>query len=233
MVDKEVHSTKNKIQELIEEFRSVLGNRGGWADSLVPPLVFILANALAGFEIALWGALGVAFIIGIFRLFKGQQTRYALGGVAGVVVAMIIARLVGGAEGYFLPGIITGGLTTVMCFVSVFARRPLVAFTSYLTRRWPLQWYWHPQVRPAYSEVTLVWGLFFALRTLLQIYLFQQGEAAALGLAQLLLGWPALVLLLIASYLYGLWRLGNLHGPSVDELNSGVAPPWKGQKRGF
>jgi hypothetical protein len=223
----------NKIKEMVEEFRSVLGGRGGWADSLVPPLVFIIANALAGFEVALWGALGVAFIIGIYRVLKGQQIRYALGGVAGVIASMIIARLVGGAEGYFLPGIITGSLTTLLCFISVFARRPLVAFTSYLARRWPLEWYWHSQVRPAYSEVTLVWGLFFAIRTLLQFYLYQQGEAAALGLAQLLLGWPALVLLLIASYLYGLWRLGNLNGPSVEELNSGAPPPWEGQKRGF
>ena len=39
---------------------------------------------------------------------------------------MIIVRLVGGAEGYFLPGIITGSLTIVMCFVREFALRPLV-----------------------------------------------------------------------------------------------------------
>jgi hypothetical protein len=38
---------------------------------------------------------------------------------------------------------------------------------------------------------------------------------------------------LIASYLYGTWRLRNLGGPSVEEFKSGAEPPWEGQQRGF
>jgi hypothetical protein len=226
-------SSTNKFEEIIDEFRSVMGSRGGYIDSLIPPFIFIILNALVRFEVALYGALGVALLIAVLRLIKGQSIRYALGGIAGVIVAMFVARLVGEAQGYFLPGIITGIITALLCFISVFVGRPLVAFTSHLTRRWQLAWYWHPRVRPAYSEVTLVWGMFFTLRAVLQIYLFQQGETAALGLAQLLLGWPALVLLLVFSYLYGLWRLSNLKGPSVEEFKSGEMPPWEGQKRGF
>ena len=226
-------SGTNKFEEIIEEFRSVMGNRGGYADSLIPLIIFVILNALLSFEVALWGALGVALLIAVYRLIKGQSILYALGGIGGVIVAVLVARFVGGSEGYFLPSIITGIFTTVLCFLSVLARRPLVAYTSYLTRRWQITWYWHPQVRPAYSEVTLVWGIFFSLRTLLQFYFFQLGMTAALGLAQLILGWPAIILLLIFSYLYGLWRLGNLNGPSVEEFKSGAAPPWEGQKRGF
>lgn len=226
-------SGTNKFEEIIEEFRSVMGNRGGYADSLIPLIIFVILNALLSFEVALWGALGVALIIAVYRLIKGQSILYALGGIGGVIVAVLVARFVGGSEGYFLPSIITGIFTAVLCFLSVLARRPLVAYTSYLTRRWQIHWYWHPQVRPAYSEVTLVWGIFFSLRTLLQFYFFQLGMTAALGLAQLILGWPAIILLLIFSYLYGLWRLGNLNGPSVEEFESGAAPPWEGQKRGF
>jgi len=226
-------SSVGKFEELVDEFRSVMGSREGAIDSLIPLIIFIILNAMASFDIALWGALGVAFLIAAYRLIKGQSILYALGGIGGVIVAVLVARFVGGSEGYFLPGIITGIFTTVLCFVSVLAKRPMVAYTSYLTRRWQIRWYWHPQVRPAYSEVTLVWGIFFTLRTLLQFYFFQQGKTAALGLAQLILGWPALILLLIFSYLYGLWRLGNLKGPSVEEFKSGSAPPWEGQKRGF
>jgi len=39
--------------------------------------------------------------------------------------------------------------------------------------------------------------------------------------------------LLVVSYLYGIWRLGNLEGPSVEEFKLGQEPPWEGQKRGF
>jgi hypothetical protein len=38
---------------------------------------------------------------------------------------------------------------------------------------------------------------------------------------------------LIASYLYGTWRLGTLGGPSVEEFKPGAEPPWEGQQRGF
>lgn len=223
----------SRFEEIWEELQTVFAGRVQWVDSLIPPLFFVLINSIFGFEFALWGALGLAFLFVVLRLLRRQPLRYAIGGFGGVILAVIVARFVGGAEGYFLPGIVSGVITSFLCLASVILRRPLVAWTSFLTRRWPLDWYWHPQVRPAYSEVTLVWALFFALRTFLQFELFQDQAAGALGLLQLISGWPAIVILLIASYLYGLWRLGNLGGPSVEEFKAGTEPPWQGQKRGF
>jgi len=121
----------------------------------------------------------------------------------------------------------------VLCGVSVLARRPLVAWTSYLARRWPLDWYWHPRVRPAYSEVTLAWAVFFAMRLLLQLLLFQGERASTLAAINFVAGWPATIVLLAVSYLYGTWRLQNLRGPSVEEFQAGAEPPWTGQRRGF
>jgi len=231
MAEREVRD--GKFREIIEELRSVVISRGGWGDSFIPPIVFLILNALFGFEIALWGSIGIALLISTYRLIKRQRLRFALGGIGGVILAGLIARLVGGAQGYFLPGIISGFFTALLCIISFLFKRPLVAWTSFIARRWPLEWYWHPRVRPAYSEVTLAWGVFFISRTLLQYRLFQQVEAAALGVVQLLTGWPALILLLVASYLYGQWRLQNLKGPSVEEFKAGTEPPWQGQKRGF
>ena len=223
----------NRFQEIISELRMVFTGRGKLLDSLIPPLVFLVCNAIFGLNIALWASVGTALLIGLLRAFKRQPLIYAFGGLGGILVAVIITRILGRAEGFFLPGLLTGSLTFLLCLVSLLLKRPLVAWTSYLTRRWPLEWYWHARVRPAYSEVTLAWTLFFGLRLLLQLGLFWQGAAQALGWVQLLTGWPALVILLIASYLYGLWRLANLGGPSVEEFKSGTPPPWQGQKRGF
>ncbi len=100
-------------------------------------------------------------------------------------------------------------------------------------RRWPLAWYWHPQVRPAYSEVTWLWAVFFALRLLLQLSFFQGTGAGLLAALQIATGWPATILLLVISYLYGTWRLRQLSGPSVEEFKTGAEPPWTGQRRGF
>jgi hypothetical protein len=222
-----------KFRELADEFRTVVVGRSNLADSVIPPVAFMILNAVLGFEYAMWGSLALAVVFAVVRLVKGQPLTYALGGLGGVILAVLIAKLLDRAEGYFLPGIITGLLTAVLCGVSVLARRPLVAWTSYLARRWPLDWYWHPKVRPAYSEVTLAWAVFFAMRLLLQFLLFQGERAGTLAAINFVAGWPATIVLLAVSYLYGTWRLQNLRGPSVEEFRAGAEPPWTGQRRGF
>jgi hypothetical protein len=228
-----VNGEESRTQELMGELRMVFAGRGNLVDSIIPPVVFLVLNSLVGFSAALWGSLGAAAALGIYRLARRQAFTYALGGVGLVLVSVAVARLLGRSEGFFLPELVRGGFTVVLCLVSVVVRRPLVAWTSYLARRWPWQWYWHPKVRPAYSEVTLAWGAYFGLRLLIQYQLFQSGQGQVLGWIQLLTGWPATVALLVTSYLYGLWRLGNLAGPSVAEFKDGAPPPWEGQKRGF
>jgi hypothetical protein len=222
-----------KVREILEELRMVLAGRSDLLDSILPPLLFVLLNAIWGLQVAIWASLGLAILIAFFRLFRRQSLLYALGGAGGVAFAAAIAYLLGRAEGFFLPSIVSGAFTVLLCLVSVLVGRPIVAYTSFVARRWPLGWYWHPKVRPAYSEVTWLWIVFFGLRLLLQFNLFQQAAAGLLGIVQLLTGWPATIILLIASYMYGTWRLRNLGGPSVEEFKSGAEPPWEGQTRGF
>jgi len=222
-----------KFQEVTEEFRTVVAGRSNIIDAVVPPLAFLLLNALLGFTVASWGSLAIAAALAVLRLIRGQTLGYALGGLATTAFAILAARLSNQAEGYFLPNLISGGLTTVVCLISVMVGRPLVALTSHLARDWPLGWYWHPQVRPAYSEVTLAWAIFFALRLVLQWLLFREAQAAVLGVLSVVMGWPATIVLLVLSYLYGTWRLKNLAGPSVEEFKKDAAAPWEGQQRGF
>jgi len=63
--------------------------------------------------------------------------------------------------------------------------------------------------------------------------LFRRGDAAQLAWANTLLGWPVTILVLVISYIYGIWRLRKLGGPGVEEFTEGADPPWKGQTRGF
>jgi len=222
-----------KLQEIAQEFRTVFAGRSTLIDSIIPPVVFLIVNAVLGFEIATGSSLLVAVAITVIRLARRQSLRYALGGLGAAGLAILVSQLLGRAEGYFVPGIVTGGLTVVIAVVSALAGRPLVAWTSYVYRRWPLEWYWHPKVRPAYSEVTWLWVLFFALRLYLQFSLFQQEATGLLAAVNVLTGWPATIVLLAISYLYGTWRLRHLGGPSVEEFRSGAEPPWSGQQRGF
>lgn len=222
----------DKARELLEEFRAVTG-KVGLLDTVLPPVLFLLLNGLAGFTAAMTGALGLSVLIAALRLRRGQSLVYALGGMGSVGLAVALALLLGRSEGFFLPGIVNGGLTVALALVSLLIRKPMVAWTSYLARRWPLDWYWHERVRPAYTEVTVVWLAFFAVRLLWQVTLYQNNNVDQLAFVNALTGWPAIIALLVFSYLYGTWRLARLGGPSVEEFRNSAPAPWSGQRRGF
>jgi hypothetical protein len=232
MPENQVMTRTAKWQDLLDEFRLVLGN-GGLIDAILPPVIFLLVNGLFGFQAAMWTSLGLAVLIAALRLLRGQTLLYALAGIGSVGLAIAIAWFLGREEGYFLPNLVSGGITFTLALVSLFIRRPLVAWTSFIARRWPLDWYWHPRIRPVYSEVTIVWTVFFAARLLWQYTLYQAQQASQLAFVNALVGWPALLILLVLSYLYGTWRLKNLKGPSVEEFKQQAPPPWQGQQRGF
>ena len=224
---------QSKGRELLEELRTVFTGRNSFFDAILPPIVFLLINGLAGFQAAMWSALILAVGIAILRVIRKQSLIYALAGVGSVAVAIGIAWYLGKSEGFFLPGLISGSMTLLLTILSLVIRRPMVAWTSYLARRWPLDWYWHPQVRPAYSEVTFAWTIFFAARLLLQFSLFESQNVNSLAMTNFITGWPATILLLVISYLYGTWRLAQLRGPSVEEFRNDTPAPWQSQRRGF
>lgn len=220
-------------RELLDELKSVLAGQSALLDSILPPLIFLLANVLFDFQAAMAASLAVGAGIAVMRLIRGHKIWYALGGLGAAGLAIGLRYLFNSEAALFLPTLISGGLTTLALLVSLLIKRPAVAFTSALTRRWPLAWYWHPKVRPAYAEVTAFWVIFSSFKLAGQLILYSRGDAAGLALFNLVSGWPALIILLIISYLYGLRRLKNLQGPSVEEFETGQAPPWQGQQRGF
>jgi hypothetical protein len=223
----------SKTDELIDELRQVVLGESNLADTIIPTIIFLVANGVLGFEYAMWASLLMAVLIAFLRWRRGQSLQFALGGIGSVLLAILLSRIVGRQEGYFLPAIANGALVFIVTLASVLIGRPLVAWTSHLARRWPLDWYWHPQVRPAYSEVTLFWAVVFGLRLWGQVLLFRAEQPERFAAFTTLGGWPTTIILLVLSYLYGSWRLSQLNGPSVEEFETGAPPPWQGQQRGF
>jgi hypothetical protein len=219
--------------EIVEELRRMFFGSRPIADAVLAPLVFVAANQAAG--LAAGAALAVAsgIAVTLVRLFRRSSVRFALAGLAGTAAAASFAVWSGSAEAFFVPGIISGALTALVALISIMARRPMVAWTSMLVRRWPFAWYRHPQVLPAYQEVTWLWVVFFAGRSALQWNLATQGDLPALAGVRVIGGWPSLVVLLIVTYVYGTTRLARLGGPSIEEFRAGRPEPWIGQRRGF
>lgn len=71
------------------------------------------------------------------------------------------------------------------------------------------------------------------IRFFIQILLLRNGDVSKIAWANILLGWPVMISVLIASYIYGIWCLRQLGGPGIEEFKEEKNPPWKGQSRGF
>ncbi len=222
---------KTKGKEIQEELKSLVS--GKTFDALLPPLVFVIVNGIFGLDTALVAALGFAFLLGITRLMLKHNWLYALGGLLGVGLASSLAYLTRSAAGYFIPAMTSSALLLLLALISIIIGKPLAGWASHLTRGWPLDWFWRKDIKPAYREVTSFWTALILIRLTIQIILFQSGDPARLAWANALLGWPVIVIVLILSYIYGVWRLNNLGGPGVDEYRARKEPPWQGQTRGF
>ncbi len=220
-----------QLRELYEEFRSVVS--GKTLDALLPPLVFALVSTSVGLAPAVLSSLGLAAVFGGIRLLRRQVWYYALGGLAGAGAASLLALLTRSAANYFVPGLITSAGVLLLAVISLVMGRPLIAWVSHLTRGWPLAWFWRDDVRPAYGDVTVVWAGFFLVRLIVQLVMYLRGDVTALAWANIVLGWPVTVALLVFTYVYGIRRLRQLGGPGVDEYTAGKNPPWRGQIRGF
>jgi hypothetical protein len=219
--------------DIREEIRSLFVGDRTLGDSFAPPLLFVLVNAIW----SLGPAAGVAIAAGVgvaaWRIRKGQQAVYALAGIGAVGFAAFLALRSGRAESYFLPGILSALGWAALALVSIAARKPLAAWSSWAYRRWPLDWYWRNDVRPAYTAVSWIWFGYFLVRGLVSGWLFIEEQPEALAVFKSLTSWPTILPLLIVSYRLGVTRRERLAGPNVDEHLGGAEPPFEGNQRGF
>jgi hypothetical protein len=221
------------INELLQEFRTVFSGRTNTTDTIIPPLLYTLVNLLTGLLPATLSALALAGLLTLIRLVRKQSWLYAFSGLILTLFAAGLAWYTQNAASFFLPDLLTSGTLLAAALLSIWAGKPLAAWSSHLTRAWPKDWYWQPNIRPAYTEVTWMWTTFIAARLIVQYHLYQLGNVSLLGWANILLGWPVTIFVLVISYLYGIWRLAKLGGPSVEEFLSHQPAPWKGQTKGF
>lgn len=219
--------------DIYDELKKLVFSRPDMMDLVLPPLVFLILHFAAGLYPALFVSLLMTAGFVIFRWTRKKSAKRSLEGLLVILIAFALVFLLKREEGVFLPSMLTGALTAVLALLSIAAKRPLVAWMSFMSRGWPLDWYRHPRVRPAYTETTWLWALYFSLRLAGQIIYFQQGNVDQLVFLNFLLGWPGILGLLIVTYVYGIIRLGKLGGPSVEEFRNGTDPPWAGQKKGF
>jgi hypothetical protein len=222
---------KKLFKEIYQELILVL--KGKTLDTLLPPVVFLLTLNLLNLNFAIIFSVSLSILLWVYRVIKNDNQKYAIFGLLAVIVASLFAYLNNNPSTYFLPDILGSGFILLITVFSLIVNKPLASYVSHFTRGWPLAWFWRKDVLPAYREVTWLWLFYFIMRTLVETILFLNDSIEQLVWFNTIIGFPLLIAILTISYIYGMWRLNRLNGPSVDEFIEEKEPPYKGQKRGF
>ncbi len=221
----------DKVKEILNQLKLVIKPKT--VDALLPAVIFTITSSRFSLFYSALAAVLSALILIVVRAMNKADIKYSLGGLAIVTLAAGLAYFSDNAANYYLPSIVNNSLIFVFALISIIVKKPLAALTSHLSRGWDLNWYLRKDILPAYTEVTIIWTAFFLIRAAINLKLYLSGDAVGLGTINVLLSLPFTTLILIISYLYGIWRLNKLGGPSIDEYKDKVDPPWQGQKFGF
>jgi hypothetical protein len=167
-----------------------LGGIGGLVASVVPVVVFVAVNPLAGLVAAIWASLGVAIALGAWRLVRREPVQPAVSGILGVALCAFIAYRTGEARGFFLYGIWYSLVAGLALMVSVVVRHPLVGVLWSVLNGSRFGWRTNRQARFGFDVATTVWAVFLLARFVVQHYLYDLRQTEWLGVARLAMGLP-------------------------------------------
>jgi len=195
--------------ELRETYRKqLLDGIGGWTGTVItaiPPVVFVIVNAITDLRPAIIAAIGSAVLLAGYRLARRQSVQQALTGLFAVVIAAVIAARTGQARGYFLLGIWSSFAYAAAFGVSVIVRRPVVGLMWEFLEPMPgaddLPWYRRRGLLRAYTVATLAATVVFLLRGVVQLTLYRRDATGWLAFARISMGYP----LYIAAVAFGFW----------------------------
>jgi Protein of unknown function (DUF3159) len=179
----------------------LIGGRRGIIDGALPPIVFVVTNALSGLvtdrstslTVAASASAGLAAVLVLVRLVRRESLKQAAQGLAGLAVAVGFAVWSGEARGFFLPGMYIDAVYGVAFAVSALVGRPLVGVIYGLLFQTGSTWRDNPRLRRIFTVSTLAWSAVYGLRTGVQTLLYGADRPELLALAKLLLGWPLTV----------------------------------------
>jgi hypothetical protein len=177
-------------------FVDALGGGRGLFDSAVPATVFVVARLISG---SLTTAVVVAVVAGlliiVLRRLRGEPLQQAASGFFGLAIAVLVAKLTGKGEGFFLPGIVLTGGMGVGFVLSLLAGKPAVggALAAYDPKY--AGWKDHPPLLRAARICTAVWAVTFFIRAGVATYVYsREGDNDGLLLVVVnAVKWPLIV----------------------------------------
>ena len=184
-------------QAVAEQFslQAVIGGPRGLIESILPMTVFSVVWAFShDVPRSVLAALVPSAVFAVWRLLAREPLTQAVSGVLGIALGAGIALYTGRAQDFFVPGIVKNVALGAVYAVSALVRWPLVGLLLGFTLGEDLHW---RRVRPrmrVYQLATWLWAGVFALRAVVQGWLYAAGDATTLGVVNVLLGLPLFAL---------------------------------------
>lgn len=190
---------------------------GGWRGSLetaVPMVVFVIVWTLTrDIRLSAGAALVTAALAAALRAAHGGSMQFVLSGFLATGIAAFFALRSGRAEDAFLPGILLSTAYGIGSVVSIVTRWPLVGFIvgagDPRAKEDPFAWRKDPGIVRVATRLTYVIVALYAVRLGVMVPLYLAGNVPALGVARVVLGWPAWVAALAVMG----WLLARGHTP--------------------
>jgi hypothetical protein len=181
-----------QAQATRESLGSVLGGRKSALDASAPPLAFVIGWLIFGQSIGggAWTAIGVAALVGIIRLVRGDKIRAVAVSLTAVIAAAVVALHTGRAADFFLIQVLSNVASALLWAASVAIRWPLLGVVVGIISGQKTKWRKDSALLKAYSWATMIWSLQYVLRVLVYVPLWWSGELIALGIARTILTWP-------------------------------------------
>lgn len=189
--------TAETVEEVIRaRLSAALGGIRGSVETALPTVAFIAAWVWRhDVRTAVGASAVVALVLLVSRLAARQTPRYVLSAVAATAVAAFFALRSGRAEDAFLPGILASAAWGAAALVSVLVRWPVVGFIVAAgdprMAEDPVGWRRDRGLVRVCQRLTMVLVGLYALRVAIMLPMYLAGEVTLLGIAKIVLGWPA------------------------------------------
>jgi Protein of unknown function (DUF3159) len=203
------------LPSMSEQIAEQLGGVRGLVESSLPVLAFVLFNVVLGDAVvgldkrtalywAIAGSVFTALAIGGFRLARRQPVRHAVNGVLGIAVGAYLAWRTGKAEDFYLPGILLTFGQAAVLLLSMAVRKPLIGYAwGIMANKGHQDWFGNSKLFRTFQWLTLVWVVSLCVRAGVQLYLWEQHEANALGIVRILISWP----IYAGTFAYTAWAI--------------------------
>ncbi|NNH70906.1 DUF3159 domain-containing protein [Nocardia uniformis] len=197
-----VEQPRSAATEMWGKF-TALGGPQHILDGAAPAIGFLTGYGVWNAKIGVLIALAVALGIGGYRLARGDSVKVVAISVALVVVFSLFVGFTGEGRAFYLPDLLICAVCTVAFGLTLLLpRRPL---SHWISRRIGLE----PAdaTDPAarlrlHRRVTLAWFVFWAVHLAVMVPLYAANKVVLLGSVALVLGKPALVVMLAVTWLW-------------------------------